>query len=323
MPVLLPPPIAQGSPRISVITPCMNAARYLAEAIESVLAQARPDVEHIVVDGGSTDDTLKVLARYPNLKVIGGPDQGIYDALNKGLAVARGSIVGFLNADDRYAPDAFAAIDDAMEDESTMAVLGKAVFFRDAVPAGREEVDRFSPTGADLLMLSTLRSPMFNAWFFRRALFAKIGHLDMGYRIAGDREFMLRFALSGLPFVTTERAICQYRIHEGSLTFSGKAHVGESIAREHIRMTAHYLDKPDLSVRARHLIRQARTRDMLQMAIRAARHREMGPLMFYCMAGTRRDPMWIAHFLKRAIAALARRVAAGAGFPRQPRPKVQ
>src|SRR5581483_2193431 len=130
-----------SSPRISVITPCMNAARYLAEAIESVLREAREDVEHIVVDGGSTDDTLKVIARYPHLKVIGGPDQGIYDALNKGLALARGAIVGILNADDRYASGAFAAIDDAFRDESTMGVLGQAVFFRDPAPVGEEEVD--------------------------------------------------------------------------------------------------------------------------------------------------------------------------------------
>jgi glycosyltransferase involved in cell wall biosynthesis len=299
----------QGGLSISVVTPCLNGARYLAEAIESVLVQRCPHAEHIVVDGGSTDGTLEVLRRYPHVQVISGPDRGMYDALNKGLTLAHGEIIGVLNSDDCYAEDALASIGETFRDEDTMALVGEAVFFRDSGPGSQEEVDKFLPTGTDLMELATLGSPAFNAWFFRRSVFAKIGHFDAGYRIAGDREFMLRFALSGLPFARVDRLIYRYRIHPDSLTMGGKDHSWEQLLREHVRMTDLYLRRPGLSPRARCLIRQVRTRDTLKMAIRSARRRELRKLIFYSVAGMRRDPLWAARLVKRAVTALVRRIA--------------
>jgi glycosyltransferase involved in cell wall biosynthesis len=298
----------QGGPPVSVITPCLNGARYLVEAIESVLVQRYPNVEHIVVDGGSTDGTLEVLRRYPHVQVINGPDRGMYDALNKGLTLARGEIIGVLNSDDCYAADALATLGETFRDDDTMALVGEAAFVRQSVPDG-EEVDRFIPTGTDLLELATLGSPAFNAWFFRRSVFARIGRFDAEYRIAGDRDFMLRFALSGLRFAKVDRLICRYRIHPDSLTMGGKDHAWEQLLREHIRMTDLYLRKPGLSPRARRLIRQVRTRDTLKMAIRSARRRELGTLISYSLAGMRSDPLWAAGLVKRAAAAIVRRIA--------------
>jgi glycosyltransferase involved in cell wall biosynthesis len=299
----------EGGLSISVVTPCLNGARYLAEAIESVLAQRCPPAEHIVVDGGSTDGTLELLRRYPHVQIVSGPDRGMYDALNKGLALAHGEIIGVLNSDDCYAVDAFSSIEQTFQDENTMALVGEAVYFRESVPGSQEEADRFTPAGADLLVLATLASPAFNAWFFRRSVFAKIGHFDAGYRIAGDREFMLRFALSGLPFARVDQLIYRYRMHADSLTFGGKGHLWEQLLREHIRMTDLYIRRPGLPSRARSLIRQVHTRDTLKMAIRAARRRELSMLSFYSIAGMRRDPLWAARLAKRAVTALVRRIA--------------
>jgi glycosyltransferase involved in cell wall biosynthesis len=297
-----------------VVTPCLNGARYLAEAIESVLVQRCPQAEHIVVDGGSTDGALDVLRRYPHVQVISGPDRGMYDALNKGLALARGEIIGVLNSDDCYAAAAFSSIEETFRDENTMALVGEAVFFRESGPGSQIETERFTPAGADLLVLATLASPAFNAWFFRRSVFAKIGHFDAGYRIAGDREFMLRFALSGLPFARVDRLIYRYRMHPDSLTFGGKDHLWEQLLLEHIRMTNLYIRKPGVSGRARSLIRQVRTRDTLNMAIRAARRRELRQLIFYSVAGMQRDPLWAARLAKRAMTALVRRVSRKSPF---------
>ena len=299
----------EGGLLVSVITPCLNGARHLAEAIESVLVQRCPQAEHIVVDGGSTDGTLEVLRRYPHVQVISGPDRGMYDALNKGLILARGEIIGVLNSDDCYAADALASIGETFRDENTMALVGEAVFFRESGPDSQEDVDRFIPTATDLLELATLGSPAFNAWFFRRSVFASIGHFDAGYRIAGDREFMLRFALTGQRFAMVDRLICRYRMHPDSLTMGGKDHTWEQQLREHVRMTDLYLRKPDLSARARCLISQVRTRDTLKMAIRSARRRELSKLIFYSLAGMRRDPLWAARLVKRAVTALVRRIA--------------
>ena len=99
-------------PTITTITPSLNRAKFIDEAIKSVLNQDYPHVEHIIIDGGSTDGTLDVLALYPNLKVISEPDQGIYDAINKGIRMAKGDIIGILNSDDYYEPNFFSELAD-------------------------------------------------------------------------------------------------------------------------------------------------------------------------------------------------------------------
>jgi glycosyltransferase involved in cell wall biosynthesis len=90
--------------KISIITVCFNSAVTIEDAIKSILMQDYKDIEHIVVDGGSTDGTLEVLAKYQSriAKCISEPDNGIYDAMNKGLKLATGDIIGFLNSDDFY-----------------------------------------------------------------------------------------------------------------------------------------------------------------------------------------------------------------------------
>jgi glycosyltransferase involved in cell wall biosynthesis len=91
----------------SVVTPSLNQGRFVGAAIESVLAQEVPDVEHIVVDGGSTDETHNVLARYPHLIVLRDEGRGQSQAVNLGFRAASGDVIGWVNADDCYVPGAF------------------------------------------------------------------------------------------------------------------------------------------------------------------------------------------------------------------------
>ncbi len=296
------------SPRISVITPCLNGGRYVGEAIESVLMQGYSNMEHIVADGGSTDGTLEILGRYSHLKILSSPDRGMYDALNRALAVAEGELIGILNSDDCYADDVFSTVNEAFRDESVMALAGEAVTFRDTVNDDQIAMERLAPTGIDLLFQSTLGNPSINAWFFRRSVFAKIGRFDATYRVAGDREFMLRFAFSGLRYAETKKLICRYRMHPESMTFGGNEEIWDTILREHNRMTDLYLCKPALSKRARELIKQARTRDTLLGAIHSARQYDLRRLVLHAMAGTRHDPVWPARFAKRAMHLLALKI---------------
>jgi glycosyltransferase involved in cell wall biosynthesis len=90
----------ESLPRITIVTPSFNQSGYIAETVESTLAQGYPDLEHIVMDGASTDGTLEILKRYPHLKVISEPDRGQAHAINKGFQLATGDIWGFLNSDD-------------------------------------------------------------------------------------------------------------------------------------------------------------------------------------------------------------------------------
>jgi glycosyltransferase involved in cell wall biosynthesis len=288
------------APLLSVITPSLNSGRFLGEAIESVQAQGFRNVEHILADGGSTDGTLQMLERYPHLVILRGPDSGLYEALNRALAAARGGIIGILNADDCYQPGAFADVLPAFGDGRVMAAGGDAVAFRDPKQAPLPE-DRLNSIAGDPLFGATLGNPAMNAWFFRAAVFKRIGSFDARFKVAGDREFMLRFACSGLSCVKIERLIYRYRIHPDSMTFAGNAAIWDTVAREHSRITADYLRKPGLSGRAYSLIRQANTRDTLRLAIRSAGRQDWRQFWLQSLKGVRHDPLWPLRLAKRAV----------------------
>lgn len=90
---------------VSIVTPTYNSALYLRQTVESVAKQVYQPIEHIVVDGGSSDGTLRIVQDYPHIRRISEPDTGMFDAINKGLRMARGSILAYLNGDDLYFPD--------------------------------------------------------------------------------------------------------------------------------------------------------------------------------------------------------------------------
>jgi glycosyltransferase involved in cell wall biosynthesis len=292
----------ENCPRISIITPCLNGAMYIGEAIESVLRQRYPHLQHIVVDGGSTDGTLQILERYPHLKIVAGPDRGMYDALNKALAVADGEIIGILNSDDCYSENVFSSVSECMTDQNIAALAGEAISF--SGPAGMpQEAGRFSGVGKDLLYEATLGNPCINAWFFRASVFPLIGRFDANYKVAGDREFMLRLACGGLRCAQLSLLVYRYRVHPDSMTFGGSRKIWQTIAREHDKMTGEYLRKQGLPKYARSLIRQARTRDTLRIALRCARQHDWRGVMLYAVSGTRHDPAWPLRFIKRVFAA--------------------
>ena len=178
---------------ISVITVVNNSAATIADTLLSVASQVYPHVEHIIIDGASTDGTLNVIEHHRDklAKVISEPDRGIYDAMNKGLALASGEVVGFLNADDVYADtDVLSRVVDIMERESLDALFGDVEFFRPKDPTRtvrRYRSARFSP---DQIALGWM--PAHPALFLRRRVYERYGHFRTDYRIAGDFEYCAR-----------------------------------------------------------------------------------------------------------------------------------
>lgn len=178
---------------VSVITVCYNSAATLARTISSVADQVWSRVEHIVVDGGSTDGTLAVIDGFrPRLAhVLSEPDEGIYDAMNKGLALAAGDVVAFLNSDDHYVDaGVLARVCRAMADSDLDAAFGDVAYFRAEAPqriVRRYNSGRFHPG-----LLAYGWMPAHPALFVRRAVFDRVGRFRTDYSIAGDFEFIVR-----------------------------------------------------------------------------------------------------------------------------------
>jgi glycosyltransferase involved in cell wall biosynthesis len=179
--------------KISIITVVFNNVHTLPAAIESVVSQEHPDIEYIIIDGGSTDGTLQVVqnhARHISLW-ISEPDKGIYDAMNKGLRMATGEVVGILNSDDFYeSPQVLSQVAKVFENPDTEGVYGDLAY----VNKDNSRVIRYWKSGKyrknDFLWGWMPPHP---AFFVRRKFYAKYGGFNTHFRIAADYELMLRF----------------------------------------------------------------------------------------------------------------------------------
>lgn len=179
--------------KISVITVCYNSAETIGHTLRSVRQQTYGNNEHIIVDGGSKDTTLAVVATEGQhvAKLVSEKDNGIYDAMNKGIQLATGDVVAFLNADDFYKdPEVLAQVAKVMQAEQLDALYGDVEFFR---PGQQDSVARRYNSGRFTAgRLGWGWMPAHPALFVRRALFERYGTFRTDYRIAGDFEFIAR-----------------------------------------------------------------------------------------------------------------------------------
>ena len=180
------------------MTAIYNSQETVGQALESVLSQSYPAVESIVIDGASTDGTLAVLEAYRSrLGVfISERDQGIYDALNKGIKHATGDVVGFLHADDVFEnSEVLAKVAAAFQDPSIDAVYGDLVYVQhDDI----RQVIRYWKSGHyDAAALSRGWMPPHPTFYVRRSVYERLGGFDTRYRIAADYDTVLRFLAVG------------------------------------------------------------------------------------------------------------------------------
>ena len=179
--------------KISVITVCYNSARTLERSLLSVAEQDWSAIEHIVIDGASTDGTREILERFRLhlAHLVSEPDKGIYDAMNKGLAHANGDIVCFLNADDQYASaNVLSLVASQMRDHNLDALTGDVGYFNEgdfSRMVRRYRSDRFHPG-----RLAWGWMPAHPALFLRKEVVQRVGRFKTDYRIAGDFEFIVR-----------------------------------------------------------------------------------------------------------------------------------
>lgn len=178
--------------KISLITACYNAEAHIGRCIESVMAQNYPSLEYIIIDGGSTDQTLSVIKRYEHIiaRVISEPDKGVYDAMNKGILLATGDVIGTLNSDDYFASD------------DVLTTIGNAFFQKNAqIVFGDLDYVDFSETIIRKWRTRPYIKGIYNwgwmpphpTFYCKRLLFEKLGLYKLDYGTAADYELMLRF----------------------------------------------------------------------------------------------------------------------------------
>lgn len=183
--------------KISIITVCKNSALFIGDAIQSVLSQMHQDYEYIIVDGNSTDSTLEIIKNQEalfkgRLKWISEPDRGLYDAINKGIKLATGEIVGLLNSDDFFsADDILGRIASEFDDTSIQAIYGDVKYVK---PINTRQVVRYY--SSDIFTPGLMRMgfmPAHPSFYIRRQCFMQYGYYSLDYQISSDFEFLLRY----------------------------------------------------------------------------------------------------------------------------------
>jgi len=267
-------PVGLNWPKISVITPSFNQGRYIAETIESVSQQGYPNVEHIIIDGGSSDDTMLVVERYRSLLsyVVSEPDRGQSDALNKGFRLATGDILCWLNSDDQFSPGALAAVAMAFATHEADLISGICEIYKDGKLVHRHmSACEDGPLPLDDLL------DLDNAWnagqffyqpevFFSRALWERAGaHVRKDCFYSMDYELWCRFALAGAKLHVIGAPLARFRLHTEQKTADPEKFKKELIeVRDHFAVTHSIKRQPNLRppVRFERALRVAMVNDV-------------------------------------------------------------
>lgn len=207
---------ADARPKVSIVTVVFNGAASLERTIQSVLGQGLPDIEYLIIDGGSTDGTLDIIRRYDDRLAywVSEKDKGIYDAMNKGIALCRGEWVGMINADDAYADGAVGmAMDEAAKHPGANIIHGDISIH---YPNGGNKVKRAKLSGFLLKYWEmVLNHPSF---FVRRSYYAE-HPFDPAFRVSGDHLWTLRAWLEDpAQFVHVPQVLAHFSAGGASMT---------------------------------------------------------------------------------------------------------
>ena len=210
-------------PRISVIVPTLNQGRFLDDSLRSALDQNYPNLELIVIDGGSTDETAAILQRHaPRLAYWeSAPDRGQSHAINKGLARATGDVWCYLNSDDLLRPGSLARIGEIFRDPTVEWAGGITIIFDEQSDRGtvtpqesRSQKEILTPWARSVEHVF----PCSNVCFMRRSIYERLGGFDESYHYSMDMEFYTRAFFAGVKLHRIPEVLGRWRWHTGSKT---------------------------------------------------------------------------------------------------------
>ncbi len=244
-------------PKISIITPVKNAVHTLEKAIKSLIDQNYPNLEYIIMDGGSTDGTLEIIKKYK--KYISYwqslEDENGIEAQNNGIKKASGEIVSFLNADDFYESKTLEKIAKTFNEDKTLDIVStccKAIKFN-ASKNDYEIIENYNSNNMRLDKNRIIQSYNPNSRFFKRELFFKYGFPiikddEGGVFYSNDQEYLIRFLFKGIKSKVISYIGYNYLIHEGSFTFSNNKSIEQRLYKDKIYISKIFLNSNEINV---------------------------------------------------------------------------
>jgi glycosyltransferase involved in cell wall biosynthesis len=241
-------------PRISIVTPSFNQANYIARTIESVLSQDYPDLEYIIIDGGSKDGSREIIRQYEQQLAYWEsiPDKGQTDAINKGFSRASGKYLAWLNSDDVYHAGALAEAVTYLEDHPEVGmVYGDCDF----IDAQEKQIGMFPAAQTDYRRLRRgyVHIPQ-QASFFRADLWRKVGPLDPSFYFAMDYDLWVRLAEQAPLVYFPDHLWAGFRLHGEAKTITADARCWPEMLRVHYRQGGHWLSPIVLKYGLRRLL---------------------------------------------------------------------
>ncbi len=293
---------------ISIITPTLNAAALLGETLESLSSQNLKEVEHLLIDALSVDETLMVARKFPHLTIVSENDRGIYDGMNKGARLASGEWLLFLQADDWLPEGALDAWREAIYKNPSADILcGSA----EAVRRNEGQWSRvWSVTDSASKKLTVeniaLGEPMINARLIRRELFLRLGGFSLEYSLASDRDFLLRAAEAGIIQQEIDALTYRYRWHAGSSTMTEGNPLTAKLTRENLAIAKNHLKQTQGRAKAeeRKVLRCWHTRLTVQAAMNALEACELRKLFEAAVDGSGENPVWLFWFVREIFVSL-------------------
>ncbi len=231
-------------PLVSLIMPTLNADTYIADALNSVVAQNMEDrIEVVIADGGSTDNTLHIARQYDFTRIFERRDNNLYEGFNRGLANAKGELIGFLNSDDFLQQDAMEIVTTAFRDNEQVGYVSCGIT-QQALKTGQKPDGKLPGllNGKPLNVKGVLFGiPAINGRFFRSGVVKEIGLFNSEIGLAADREFLLRVHTSGFQSLEVKQCLYHYRVHNRSATIAGDRAAKQRVWQADIELSNYLL----------------------------------------------------------------------------------